>query len=192
VFNRWAGPLITTLILVGVAAILLLNLNTSPPRRTPEPRAPSSGGSECPIGDEAIKNHMQIAAVWLPAIQMDGMPSMSSDIIHIEADIHATEGNPNGFALGEFVPYLKVKYAIAPASGGAPIHQGEMVPMVASDGLHYGASVSMPRAGQFRLTYDIEPPTATLGRHSDPVTGVAPWWKPFQVSFDWDFKPDCR
>ena len=60
------------------------------------------------------------------------------------------------------------------------------MPMVARDGLHYGASIAMPRAGRYKLTYTIEPPTAA-GRHSDPATGVDPWWKPFEVSFDWDY-----
>ncbi len=42
-------------------------------------------------------------------------------MIHLEADIKATEDNPNGFAKDEFVPYLKVAYAIVPASGGTAI-----------------------------------------------------------------------
>jgi periplasmic iron binding protein len=58
--------------------------------------------------------------------------------------------------------------------------------MVARDGWHYGASIPMPKAGRFKLTYTIEPPTAA-GRHSDPATGVDAWWKPFEVSFDWDY-----
>jgi hypothetical protein len=60
-----------------------------------------------------------------------------------------------------------------------------MIPMVARDGWHYGASIAMPKAGRYKLTYTIKPPT--VGRHSDPATGVEPWWKPFEVSFDWDY-----
>jgi uncharacterized protein involved in high-affinity Fe2+ transport len=112
-----------------------------------------------------------------------------SDMIHIEADIHATAENPNGCALNEFIPYLTVRYAIVPQGETAkslePI-RGDLMPMVARDGWHYGASIPMPRAGHFKLTYTIEPPTAA-GRHSDPATGVDPWWKPFEVSFDWDY-----
>ena len=49
------------------------------------------------------------------------------------------------------------------------------MPMVARDGLHYGANIEMPRAGRYTLTYRIDPPSAGgLGRHSDAVTGVAP------------------
>jgi uncharacterized protein involved in high-affinity Fe2+ transport len=214
VLRRWAGPLVTFVVVGGVALIIALNLNLAPPRpasttpsdsgapvlvpeTTPAPlpgAAPTPAGfREYPIGEgEVLKNHIRIAAVWLPPVAMEGMlASPAGDggaVIHLEADIHATEGNPNGFAKDEFVPYLKIRYTIAPASGGAAIHQGELAPMVARDGLHYGASVLMPRAGAYRLTYEIEPPSAGgLGRHSDPVTGVAPWWAPFEASFDWDY-----
>jgi periplasmic iron binding protein len=216
VLKRWAGPLVTLLIVGGVALIVALNLNlnlkpmparqssatsTSTSSTTPESDPPASVSSasasastptfrEYPIGDEVLKDHMRIAAVWLPPIAMEGMPAMSAggDVIHLEADIHATEGNPNGFARDEFVPYLKIHYAITPADGGAAIHQGEMLPMIARDGLHYGASITMPKSGDYRLTYHVEPPSAGgLGRHSDPATGVAPWWKPFEVAFEWDY-----
>jgi uncharacterized protein involved in high-affinity Fe2+ transport len=209
--------LIAILIVGGVALILGLNLNLNPspgpgpgpgagptpaerpptpagPDAAPVPSAPKPAGfREYPIGDEVVRDHMRIAAVWLPpiALEMEGMPPTSAggDLIHLEADIHATEGNPNGFARDEFVPYLKIRYAITPAGGdGTPIHQGTLMPMVARDGLHYGASLVMPKAGAYRLTYAIEPPRAGgLGRHSDPVTGVAPWWEPFEVHFDWDY-----
>ena len=138
---------------------------------------------------------MRIAAVWLPPVQMEGMAGpASSDMIHLEADIHATEGNQNGFAKDEFVPYLTVHYTIVPEGEAAksvePI-RGDLMPMVARDGWHYGASIAMPKAGRYKLTYTIEPPSAA-GRHSDPATGVDPWWKPFEVSFDWDYRGESR
>ena len=156
----------------------------------PPTAAKPEGFREYPIGDEVLKNQMRIAAVWLPPIAMEGMPMSPAggDVIHLEADIHATEGNPNGFAKDEFIPYLKIHYTITAAEGGAVIHQGELMPMIARDGMHYGASLAMPKAGAYRLTYAIEPPSAGgLGRHSDPLTGVAPWWEPFEVAFDWDY-----
>jgi uncharacterized protein involved in high-affinity Fe2+ transport len=200
--NRWVGPLVTGFIVAGIAAILLLNLNlpASPPRRVAEPSAPPAlapgaarpaGFREYPIGEEVLKHHMRIAAVWLPTVQMEGMSPAAprGDVVHLEADVKATEGNPQGFAKGEFVPYLRIEYTITPASGGAPVDRGTLMPMVAIDGLHYGASIAMPAKGEYRLTYAIRPPSeGGLGRHSDPVTGVAPWWAPFDVAFDWD---DC-
>jgi uncharacterized protein involved in high-affinity Fe2+ transport len=204
--RQWARPLITALIVVGVALIVVLNLDlgslssTPPPQEsskanpdsaTPAParRALPAGFREYPIGDEMVKNAIQVAAVWLPSVQTDGMEGLSDpSLIHLEADVRATEGNLNGFAMHEFVPYLKIRYTISPAAGGPPVHQGELIPMVAGDGLHYGVNITMPRAGSYRLTYQIAPPSVGgLGRHSDPATGVAPWWPPFEATFDWDY-----
>ncbi|ODU00214.1 MAG: high-affinity Fe2+ transport protein [Planctomycetes bacterium SCN 63-9] len=209
--EKSTGRLVMALVGVGVLLFLALNLNlkgrndsdkaalaekgteegASAEKAAGTGPAKPAGFREYPIGDEVSRNEIRIAAVWLPPILMEGMPDSSSDLIHVEADIHATEGNRNGFAKDEFVPYLKVSYEVHAADGGAgkpPIASGPMVPMVARDGLHYGANISMPKAGTFKLIYHIEPPSAGgLGRHADPATGVDPWWKPFDVSFDWDY-----
>jgi periplasmic iron binding protein len=188
VLKRWAGPLITTMIFAGVALILILNLNLGAKtgKVNPSVLGPPTA-IERPIGEPVDKNHIEVAAVWLPAVAMDGMDVGGADLIHLEADVKATEGSPNGFALGEFVPYLKIMYTIK-TSAGEQVDRGELRPMVAKDGLHYGANVPMPRAGKFRLTYAIFPPSAGgLGRHSDAALGVAPWWTPFEASFDWDY-----
>ena len=214
--ERWAGRIVVVLILGSVITVLALNLNpkgrnlTDSAQRTPQPSQtephsvtpppPVSGGRqpagfrEYPIGDEVEKNQMLIKAVWLPPVQMEGMESpATSNLIHLEADIHATEGNRNGFAKDEFIPYLVVDYTIVRVDGnanGRPIApiKHSLTPMVARDGLHYGATIERPANGHYKLTYTIQPPSAGgLGRHVDPATGVAPWWKPFEVSFDWDF-----
>jgi uncharacterized protein involved in high-affinity Fe2+ transport len=202
--DRWLGPIVVVLILVGVVLVLALNLNLkgwnvsdSSAQREPRPLPAGTGAGErrpadfreYPIGDAVERNQMRIEAVWLPHVQMEGMAGpASTDVIHIEADIHATEGNPNGCAKDEFIPYLTVRYRIEPLDADRksdePI-QGPLTPMVARDGWHYGASIAMPRAGHYKLTYTIDPPSA--GRHSDAATGVAPWWKRFEVTFDWDY-----
>jgi periplasmic iron binding protein len=209
--ERWVGPIVVALILGGVIAVLVLNLNLKgrkaadrashalvPSQTAKAPAAvvlQPAGFREYPIGEEVEKNEMVIKAVWLPPIQMEGMEEpTSSNLIHLEADIHATEGNRNGFAKGEFVPYLVVHYTIVPADAKAKSEssrtiQGKMMPMVARDGLHYGATIEKPAAGHYTLKYAIDPPSAGgLGRHVDAATGVEPWWKPFEVSFDWDFE----
>jgi periplasmic iron binding protein len=201
--QRWAGPIVVVLIFVGVIVFLALNLNVKgrnpaqPAQSAPAPaktaRAPADF-REYPIGEDVERNQMRIAAVYLPPVKMEGMPDPSSSgLIHLEADIHATEGNRNGFAKDEFVPYLSVHYKIVPAVPTAisnePI-QGPMMPMVARDGLHYGATIEMPKAGHYKLTYAIaiDPPSkGGLGRHTDAASGVEPWWKPFEVSFDWEY-----
>ena len=199
--HSWLGPVFTVSILGAIGLILYVNLE-SRPKIAPAAKVKAvaiiaaskpKGFREYPIGDEVEKNYLKIAAVWLPAIAMDGSGLGGTDVIHVEADVQATEGNPNGFGLGEFVPYLKISYSVVPAAGGEPIQKGTLIPMVAADGLHYGASLSMPKAGEYRLIYNIQPPSAGgLGRHSDPATGVAPWWEPFEVSFDWDYQGPPR
>jgi uncharacterized protein involved in high-affinity Fe2+ transport len=203
--NRWAGPLIAVLVVAGVAGFLFLNMepnrSVAPPSGVTDSTAPAAEAPaaasprgapfrEYPIGEPAERNFLEVAAVWLPSVHLAGDPTTSDpNIIHVEADIHATEGNPNGFAKDEFVPYLTIRYRIEPKSGGPPI-EGTMLPMVARDGLHYGAGIVMPGPGEYRLIYRIEPPaTNGLGRHDDPVTGVADWWEPFEVTFDWSFAP---
>ncbi len=210
--ERWKGPIVVGLILAGVVAVLALNVNwkgwrglgSNDPRSSQAPSSPipasetgvrpPAGFREYPIGDDVERNQIRVAAVYLPPVQMEGMRDASSSaLIHLEADIHATEGNRNGFAKDEFVPYLRVRYTIVPSGAlesgktSEPI-QGTMMPMVARDGLHYGATIEMPVAGRFKLTYAIEPPSAGgLGRHADRATGVDPWWKPFEATFDWDY-----
>ncbi len=202
---RWTGPLVIALIFCGVALILIVNLDLGGRRPageganpsksalsveaqpTPRPAKPA-GFREYPIGDEVLKNAMRIAAVWLPPVRMqDDVGQPANDMIHLEADIHAAEGNPNGFPRDEFVPYLPIAYTITRLDKptGDKL-EGVLMPMVARDGWHYGANVIMPGPGHYRLAYHIEPPAA--GRHADPATGVDPWWPPFVVSFDWNFE----
>jgi periplasmic iron binding protein len=195
--------MVTGLIVIGVVAILAFNFQpgrdplVKPPaadakaEQTPVARAIGANLPENPIGDPVVKNHVQVAAVWLSGVTMAGMTS-APDVIHLEADIKSTEDNPNGFAKDEFVPYLKVAYSLVDASTGAQISSGEMSPMIASDGLHYGASVAMPKPGKYRLVYRIDPPSAGgLGRHVG-AGGVAAWWEPFDASFDWTVEPPAR
>lgn len=201
--NRWAGLGITLMLALGVAGVLFFNLETSGPSKAPEPvgnapevpeppvpEGPSGTFREYPVGDpvERPVEHLEVSAVWFPAVAMEGMEHPGSDVIHLEADVKATALNPNGFAKGQFVPYMKIQYKITPESG-EPI-SGELLPMVARDGLHYGANVAMPGAGKYHLSYEFEPPSAGgLGRHADSETGVAPWWAPFEVEWDWDYEP---
>lgn len=201
-----SGPLVAGIIVLGVVAILYFNFQPDRPTATmtsrtakpviDDPAPPSQAGNvrEYPIGDPVMRNHLQVAAVWMPGVTMEGMAPASagsSDLIHLEADIRSLGDNPNGFARDEFIPYLKIAYEIQPASGGPAIDKGELSPMIASDGLHYGANIAMPRPGSYRLVYAIEPPSAGgLGRHVG-VGGVAAWWEPFRAEFDWKVEPSA-
>lgn len=148
---------------------------------------------EYPIGEEVEKNQLFIAAVWLPPIRMEGRVADTDDLkkdkkgewIHIEADIHAAEGNENGFGAGEWIPDLRITYSLV--GNNSEKIEGRFIKMVAKDGPHYGAQVFLPY-GRYGLSFKIFPPdSAQLGRHTDPITGVAPWWKPFVVKWDFNF-----
>ncbi|SMC27543.1 hypothetical protein SAMN02745857_02906 [Andreprevotia lacus DSM 23236] len=149
--------------------------------------------AEYPIGKPAIKAGMEIGAVYLQPIKMEpeGMmnPVEKSDV-HLEADIHAVKGNPNGFAEGEWVPYLLIKYEIQKV-GSKNVIKGDFMPMVASDGPHYGDNVKLEGPGKYKLKYTVlapsENPGAHFGRHVDKETGVAAWFKPFELNYEFTY-----
>lgn len=145
---------------------------------------------EFPAGEPVEMNKMEIAAVYLKPIDMEprgiDMPASRADI-HLEADIHATKGNPNGFGAGEWIPYLTVSYRLENKDSGK-VANGTMMPMVAADGSHYGSNIKMLGAGNYHLTYTIEPPSKQgYGRHTDKETGVGKWHQPFAVDFDFKY-----
>ncbi len=147
---------------------------------------------EYPIGKPQLKAGMEIAAVYLQPIEMEpaGMmrPAEASDI-HLEADIRAAKDNPNGFSDGVFIPYLEVAYELTKLGDPAVI-KGVLVPMVASDGPHYGDNVELKGPGKYKLALKIAPPDnarAHFGRHVDKETGVAAWFAPFTAEYDFTY-----
>jgi periplasmic iron binding protein len=148
---------------------------------------------EYPIGKPQHGGGMEVGAVYLQPITMapEGMmrPAADSDI-HLEADIHALADNPNGFAEGEWMPYLVVNYTLH-KDGDAKALTGLLMPMVASDGPHYGDNVKLMGPGKYTLDLTVAPPTADpmshFGRHTDKETGVADWFKPFATHYEFVF-----
>jgi len=148
--------------------------------------------AETPIGEVKGKNGMDIAAVYLQPIEMEPagmMRAAAQSDVHLEADIKAAKGNPNGFSEGDWMPYLVVHYTLTKV-GGQP-QSGTMMPMVADDGPHYGDNVKLQGAGKYKLKLTIEPPTANaqshFGRHVDKETGVGPWFKKFDVEYEFTY-----
>lgn len=147
---------------------------------------------EYPIGEPKIVNALEIGAVYLAPIDMEpagiDLPASQADI-HLEADVHATEGNPNGFGAGEFVPGLTVTYRLENKDTGK-VQSGNFMPMVAVDGPHYGSNIKLPGAGNYKLVYHIDPPSRQgFGRHTDKASGVGKWFEPFEVEYDFTFVP---
>lgn len=145
---------------------------------------------EYPIGKPVIQGGMEIAAVYLQPVTMApaGMMRKASESdIHLEADIHATEGNLNGFAVGDWMPYLRIGFTLRKANATEVI-RGELMPMVASDGPHYGDNVKLAGPGKYTLTLYVQAPDdeghCHFGRHVDKETGVGPWFAPVTATYE--------
>jgi periplasmic iron binding protein len=152
-----------------------------------------SQAAETPIGKHQIVSGLEIGAVYLQPVKMepDGMmKKVEESDIHLEADIHAVKNNPNGFAQGDWIPYLVVKFELS-KTGSAFKLNGDLMPMVASDGPHYGDNVKLDGPGKYKLKFTIMPPSdnahAHFGRHVDKETGVGPWFKAFELNYDFTF-----
>lgn len=154
-----------------------------------------AGFEEFPIGDEVTVGPLHIAAVYFQPVDMEpaglgGLAASKADM-HLEADISAAEGNELGYGVGDFVPYLSVKYQIQ-KSGSNKLIEGNFMPMSASDGPHYGNNVKLDGAGKYKITFIIENPEKQgYLLHVDKETGVEGrfWKKPIEVSWDFDFVP---
>ncbi|HXV30242.1 MAG TPA: iron transporter [Sinorhizobium sp.] len=155
--------------------------------------APVASAGEYRIGEPHVRHGMEIAAVYLQPIEMDppGMmvPAAEADI-HLEADIHAAADNGNGFAEGDWLPNLQVEYRLTKVEGGEE-RAGSMMPMVASDGPHYGDNVKLMGPGKYRLELTVhsqpQDGTAHFGRHVDKETGVAAWPEGFSVEYEFTY-----
>ncbi|MBA5724356.1 iron transporter [Candidatus Liberibacter sp.] len=155
---------------------------------------------EYPLGKPIITEGMEIQGVYLQAISMDtedenhSMSHLAVDKsdIHLEADIRAVQDNPNGFAEGDWIPYLTIGYSITKFGEDSRTQSGMFMPMVASDGPHYGENVKLDGGyGKYHVIYKIYPPSynkqVAFARHIDKETGVSTWFKPFEVSWDFDY-----
>ncbi|UDG83126.1 iron transporter [Candidatus Vallotia lariciata] len=167
---------------IAAVASFALSINT-----------PRVMAAEYPLGKPQIQGGMEIGAVYLQPITMDPagmMRKASNSDIHLEADIHVTKNNLTGFAEGDWMPYLRVDYELT-KPGTNYIQKGNLMAMVASDGPHYGDNVKLSGPGKYHLNMFVAPPEQTgrtaFGRHIDKETGVGPWFKPFELHYDFPF-----
>ncbi|MDR2574668.1 MAG: iron transporter [Desulfovibrio sp.] len=155
----------------------------------------AKGFKEYPLGDEHKVGPLAIAGVYFQPVDMEpagasGLPASQSDM-HLEADIKAAEGNKLGYGAGDFVPNLTVRYK-AQKQGGSKVIEGNMMPMSASDGPHYGSNVKLDGPGRYKITFIVESPEKqNYLLHVDKETGVPGrfWKEPITVSWDFDFVP---
>ncbi|MDB5510110.1 MAG: ferrous iron transport protein [Hyphomicrobiales bacterium] len=155
--------------------------------------ASAAVAKEYPIGKPKIQNGMEIAAVYLQPVEMAPagmMRDAKESDVHLEADIKAAGDNKNGFAEGDWMPYLGVAYEVTKV-GSDEVVKGDFMPMVANDGPHYGDNVKLMGPGKYKLKLSIAPPDANphahFGRHVDKETGVAPWFQTFSVEYEFTY-----
>ncbi|MDR0689204.1 MAG: iron transporter, partial [Spirochaetaceae bacterium] len=96
----------------------------------------AAGFEEFPLGDDFELGPLNVAGVYFQPVDMipasAGLPASQSDM-HMEADISAAE-NDLGYGVGDFVPYLTVRYEVSRSTGEKI--EGTFMPMNASDGPH--------------------------------------------------------
>ncbi|ATW27388.1 iron transporter [Candidatus Formimonas warabiya] len=151
-----------------------------------------AGFEEFPIGDDIELGPLNVAGVYFQPVDMEptgkSLPASESDM-HMEADISALD-NDLGYGVGDFVPYLTVKYQIT-GDDGKTI-EGNFMPMNASDGPHYGANIKLGPAGTYKVRFIIENPEAQgFLLHVDKTTGVTGryWTEPLVAEWDFDYVP---
>ena len=142
------------------------------------------------VGGPVHHEDMEIVANYLVGVEMAPMDAKmvhGEDVIHIEADVHATADNTHGYGDGAWIGYLTVGYKIE-KTGSAWKAEGALKPMVAKDGPHYADNIKMDGAGTYKVTYHFEPPSKNgFYRHTDEETGVPEWWQPFDQSFEFSY-----
>lgn len=148
--------------------------------------------------------HIKVGTVYLQAITMapSGMmrPRPISDI-HLEMDLHAQDNlKSSGFAPGDWLPNANITYSIQKIGSADRIKCGydrmthkvtgdttcSLMPMVASDGAHYGDNVKLDGPGFYVITFDAQSTPMAFGWHTDTDSKVLSTayvdWK-FQQSY---------
>jgi uncharacterized protein involved in high-affinity Fe2+ transport len=142
------------------------------------------------VGGPVHEHDMEIVANYLVGVEMAPMlpgMAMGPDVIHLEADVHATADNVYGYSDGEWVGYLTIGYAIE-KTGSAWKANGTLRPMVAKDGAHYADNVKMNGPGTYKVVYHfVSPESNGFFRHVDKETGVPAWWAPFNETFTFQY-----
>lgn len=143
---------------------------------------------------------LTISASYEAPLSIEGMDSNGRPLffspdktgLFLAVDVRGAKGNKNGFGSGEVVPYLSVSYTLRQQDRGE-VQQGQLHPLVTRQGMKYGNNVKLAGPGTYILSLTIEPPLKVgFGRHTDLETGVARWWKPFQVEWTFQHSPSAK
>ncbi|MFT3889333.1 MAG: iron transporter [Arachnia sp.] len=200
----------------GATALALLLAGCSGPSASPsspasppstsvakEPEAPKDpnivGINELEVGNSGPQlagDYIEVAAVYFQAIDMEqgtmAMPPASDSDMHFEIDIKTTDkATEIGFEADQFLPYLKITPKLTEKNTGEVVELGTLMPMIASDGPHYGNNIKL-KPGLYTVELTIQSPADDFMLHTGKDTsGVQGrfWSEPLKVTFDnfeWD------
>lgn len=156
------------------------------------------GINEIPVGDSGPQTNgpLEVDLVYFQAVDMEhgsmSMPPASESDMHFEIDVKTTdEAKEWGYEADQFLPYLDPKVEIKDVNTGEVIDPGTMMPMIASDGPHYGNNIKL-KPGKYDVTITIASPADEFmlhtGKDSSGVKGRF-WTEPLKFEFknwNWD------
>ncbi|MBJ7553831.1 iron transporter [Marinomonas spartinae] len=130
----------------------------------------------------------EVVNTTLASMDKDGM-NLSSGVrlegkkLVLWSRSKANAYNPNGYITNDFIPFCKVTFEVKKV--GTSWHQSFIAPMrLTQTGPEYGQATVLDGAGQYQWTVHYQSPRANgFYRHIDKATGVAPWWKPFDLTY---------
>ena len=172
---------------------------SDPPAEDPPADPNVIGINELEVGDsgpQVAGDYIEVAAVYFQAVDMEhgtmAMPPASESDMHFEIDIKTTEkAKEIGFEADQFLPYLKITPKLTEKNTGKVVELGTLMPMIASDGPHYGNNIKL-EPGLYTVELTIQSPADDFMLHTGKDTsGVQGrfWTEPLKVVFDnfeWD------
>ncbi|WP_341729651.1 iron transporter [Brooklawnia sp.] len=165
---------------------------------TAEQTKDTAGINELPVGDSGPQTNdaLTVDLVYFQAVDMEhgtmAMPAASESDMHFEVDVATNEKATEwGYEADQFLPYLDVTAVATNKDTGAVEDLGTMMPMIASDGPHYGNNIKLA-PGNYDVVVTIASPADQFmlhtGKDSSGVKGRF-WTEPLTFEFQnwqWD------
>lgn len=158
----------------------------------------TAGINELPVGDSGPQTNgpLTIDLVYFQAVDMEqgsmSMPPASESDMHFEVDVATTaDAEDWGYEADVFLPYLTITAVATNTDTGEAIDLGTMMPMIASDGPHYGNNIKLD-PGNYDVEITVGSPADDFmlhtGKDSSGVKGRF-WSEPLKFEFknwQWD------
>lgn len=157
-----------------------------------------TGINEIEVGDSGPQTNgpLTLSLVYFQAVDMEhgsmAMPPASESDMHFEVDVKTTEKATEwGYEADQFLPYLKINVVVTDQETGKETDLGTMMPMIASDGPHYGNNIKLA-PGKYDVKVTVQSPADDFmlhtGKDSSGVKGRF-WEEPLVFEFknwNWD------